>query len=162
MSGIVRALERLMLQLGVLSGFATLAIMLIVVLDVAGRSLLGQPIDGGNELSELLLVGLIFLGLASAQQQRHNFAIDMLTRHLPAAVLRWLEALTWTFSLAVVVLLAWLSARQALVSVERSEASYGVISFPIWPARIVIAFGLALLAVQLAFDIVRRVRGRPG
>ena len=159
---IARGFDWFTAQLGALSGFATLAIMVVVVLDVAGRALFNSPLPGGNEFSELLLVGMIFLGLAAAQQQRQHFAIEIAVQHLPPRVRRWVEIAGWLVSLALVGLLGWLSAQQAWASMLKSEASYGTISFPIWPARMVLAFGLGLLAAQFAVDIVRRVRGRAG
>lgn len=160
MRSIGRAFDWLTAQFGALSGFGTLAIMVVVVIDVLGRALFNSPLPGGNEFSELLLVSMIFLGLAAAQQQRQHFAIEIAVQHLPPGLRRWVDIFGWLVSLAVVCLLAWLSARQAWTSMLRSEASYGTISFPIWPARIVLAFGLALLALQYAVDIVRRARGR--
>ena len=162
MQFIARFFDWFTAQLGALSGFATLAITMVVVLDVAGRALLNAPLPGGNEFSELLLVGMIFLGLAAAQQQRQHFAIEIAVQHLPPAARRWVEIAGWLVSLALVGVLGWLSARQAWASMLKAEASYGTISFPIWPARMVLAFGLGLLAVQFAVDIVRRVRGRAG
>lgn len=159
---IARCFDWFTAQLGALSGFATLAIMVVVVLDVAGRALFNSPLPGGNEFSELLLVGMIFLGLAAAQQQRQHFAIEIAVQHLPPRARRYVEIAGWLVSLALVGLLGWLSAQQAWASMLKAEASYGTISFPIWPARMVLAFGLGLLAVQFAVDIVRRVRGRAG
>lgn len=156
----VRLFERLTLQLGTLSGFATLAIMVAVTLDVCGRFFFNAPIPGANEFSELLLVAMIFLGLAAAQQQRQHFAIEIAIQHLPPSIKRWFVLGGWLVSLAIVGLLAWLSAKQAWASMLRDEASYGMIAFPIWPARIVLAFGLALLALQFAIDIARMLRPR--
>jgi TRAP-type C4-dicarboxylate transport system permease small subunit len=155
-----RLFGRLTLQLGGLSGFATLAMMLVVVLDVGGRTFFNTPIPGGNEFCELLLVGMIFFGLAAAQKQRQHFAIEIATQHLPPALRRWIKLFGWLVSFAIVGLLAWVSAKQSWVSMLRGEASYGTISFPIWPARMVIAFGLGLLAAQLALDCVRLLSGR--
>lgn len=159
---LARLFERLTLHLGALSGFATLAIMVAVVLDVAGRFLFNAPIPGANEFSELLLVAMIFLGLAAAQQQRQHFAIEIAIQRLRPSIRRWVELGGWLVSLAIVGLLAWMSGKQAWTAMLRGEASYGVIPFPIWPARVVLAFGLGLLALQIALDILRLLRGRRG
>ena len=156
----VGALERVLLQLGTISGFATLAIMLIVMIDVTGRAAFNAPLPGGLEMSELLLVALIFFGFAAAQQRRQNFSVDILTRHLPAFLQRILDLLALFVGLGVAGLLAWFSAGQAVKSYDRGEASFGIIPFPIWPARFVLAFGLVCLTLQLAIDIVSLLSGR--
>lgn len=152
---IARQFQRLTLQLGILSGFGTLLMTIVIVADVAGRVFFNAPIPGGNEFSELLLIAMIFLGLAAAQQHRQHFAVELVTQHLTPAVKRWVDIGGWLVSLAVVGLLTWLSAKQAWLAMLRGEASYGTVSFPIWPARAILAFGLGLLSLQLAVDILR-------
>ncbi len=156
---LIESVEWLLLRLGVVSGFATLLITILVVLDVAGRGLFSAPLHSATEVSELLLVVLVFLGLAGAQQSRQNFAIDVFSRQLPEGLQHLLEMLGYAFSLALVALLAWLSTKQAMSSFERGEAGFGIIPFPIWPARSVLALGLWLLALQFTCDILRYFLG---
>jgi len=47
----------------------------------------------------------------------------------------------------------------ALRSTQRGEISFGVITFPIWPAKIILAAGLILLTIQLVMDILRLACG---
>lgn len=164
MSRLVDRIEALLIRLGVTSGFATLLIMIIVCIDVAGRAIFNAPFHSGTEISELLLVCLVFLGLAAAQQQRQNFAIDVLVRHLPDRVQRGFEFFGYAVSLGLLVMLAWPSSRQALISFERGESGFGIVPFPVWPARMILAIGLWLLALQFACDLYRLLTGtrRPG
>jgi len=158
---LIGAVERLLMRLGIVSGFATLIITIIVVLDVAGRSLFNAPLHMSTELSELLLVVLVFLGLAAAQQNRQNYAIDIGTRALPQGLQVAIEHLGYLFSLVLVAVLAWLSTKQAISAFERGEAGFGIIPFPIWPARFILAIGLWLLALQFVCDILRYLMGAP-
>ena len=50
---------------GTLAGLALLAIMLLTFLDVSGRKLLSHSITGSLELTELLMVVVIFGALKS-------------------------------------------------------------------------------------------------
>ncbi|WP_170216266.1 TRAP transporter small permease [Allostella humosa] len=156
-----RTIQRLALGLGILSGFGTVVMMLLIVADVAGRTFFNVSLPGSSELAELLLVAMIFLGLAAAQQRREHFNIELATQYLPPLVKQVVALAGWVISLAVVGLLAWLSSKQAWTAFLRDEASYGIIAFPIWPARMLIAFGLALLAVQILLDIAGTLRPRP-
>jgi TRAP-type C4-dicarboxylate transport system permease small subunit len=158
---LIGAVERLLMRLGIVSGFATLIITIIVVLDVAGRSLFNAPLHMSTELSELLLVVLVFLGLAAAQQNRQNYAIDIGTRALPQGLQVAIEHLGYLFSLVLVAVLAWLSTKQAISAFERGEAGFGIIPFPIWPARFILAIGLWLLALQFVCDLLRYLMGTP-
>lgn len=160
MLAIIEAIERKLMWLGIAGGIATLLITLVVVVDVTARFVFNAPIHGANEASELLLVAMVFIGLAAAQQGRQNYAIDMATRHLPLPVQSLLELLAHIFCFVVVIALGWFSTCQGLDSYQRGEAGFGVIPFPIWPARFVLAIGLWLLALQFACDILRHVMGQ--
>jgi TRAP-type C4-dicarboxylate transport system permease small subunit len=161
MIALVERIERGLLSLSIISGFATLLVILIVVTDVSGRFLLNLPFHSGVELSELLLVILVFLGLAAAQQQRQNYAIDILTRHFPQWLQRLFELAGYVTCLCIVILLGWPSSKQAFASFARGESGFGIVPFPLWPARVILAMGLWLLAVQFLCDIYRHVAGIP-
>lgn len=160
MIGLVERIERLLIRLGIVSGFATLMIIVIVVIDVAGRAIFNNPLHSGVESSELLLVCLVFFGLAAAQQQRQNYAIELFTRNLPMRVQSAFEFVGYVVCLAIVILLAWPSTQQAISSFNRNEMGFGIVAFPIWPARIVLAVGLWLLALQFLCDIYRLATGQ--
>jgi len=157
----IEAVEWFLSRLGVLSGFATLLITLLIVADVAGRSMFDSPLHGATEISELLLVALVFLGLASAQQKRQNYAIDVASRHLPVRLQVGLEHLGYLFCLLLTIGLAGFTTHQAMASYARGEAGFGIMPFPIWPARFLLAGGLWLLALQFVCDLLRYVMGHP-
>lgn len=159
MLSLIEAVEWFLLRLGVLSGFATLLVTLVVVADVAGRAIFNAPLHSATEVSELLLVVLVFLGLAGAQQKRQNYAIDVMSRHLPMTLQNVLEVLGYIFCLVLTLGLAWFSTKQAMSSYARGEAGFGIIAFPIWPARFVLALGLWLLSLQFICDILRFLTG---
>lgn len=161
MIALIERIEQGLLGLSILSGFATLLIILAVMMDVTGRFLFNAPLHGAVEVSELLMVVLVFFGLAGAQQQRQNYAIEVLVRHFPEWLQKLFELLGYVICLVVVVLLAWPSSLQAISSFERGEAGFGIVPFPIWPARVLLAVGLWLLAVQFACDIYRFIVGMP-
>lgn len=161
MLALIEKIERLLMRLGIASGIATLLIMICVVADVTGRALFNNPIHGATEMSELLLVAMVFFGLAAAQQGRQNYAIDMAMRHLPQGVQSFFELVSYVFCLVLIAAIAWFSTKQGFESFRRGEAGFGIIPFPIWPARFVLAAGLWLLALQFLCDILRQVTGQP-
>lgn len=158
---LIEAVERLLSRLGIVSGLATFIIMMVVVCDVVGRGLFNLPLHMSTEISELLMVILVFLGLAAAQGNRQNFAIDIATRHLPESLQHLVEMLGYLFSLLLIALLAWLSTKQAFSAFERGETGFGIVAFPVWPARFILALGLWLLALQFVCDVLRYFLGAP-
>lgn len=151
----IRAIERLSGFLGVLSGLATLIITLTVILDVALRATINAPILGATEFSTLLLLVLVYLGLASVQAGKSNFSVEIVVAILPPTVRRLQELLVTLLSAVVIGLLAWYTGREAWSSTLRGEMSFGAITFPVWPARIILSFGLLMLWVQLVVDALQ-------
>lgn len=151
---LLRALERFNIFMGVASGIAIFLITLIVVADVAFRGLIGQPVPGATELSTLLMVALVYLGLASVQSAKTNFRMEVLINYLPSGIARTVNFMTTVIALIAISILAWYTAQEALQALSVKEMSYGAVSFPIYPARVIIAFGFILLALQLLVDAV--------
>lgn len=95
---------------GLLCGSALFAIMVLTFFDVGGRKLLSQSIPGSLELTELLMVVVIFAGLPLVSERGEHVVFDSLDPILPgwfrkvqralvsllcAAVLFGLSALMW-------------------------------------------------------------------
>src|SRR3954467_8707439 len=78
---------------GGLSATALFAIMALTFLDVGGRKLLDNSIPGSLELTELLMVIVIFGALPLVSLRGEHVVFDSLDSHLPPAVLRWQQAL---------------------------------------------------------------------
>lgn len=136
------------------AGWLIIPMMLIVVLDAALRGFFNYAMDGVAELSSLLLVTMIYFGLAGAQSRGANFRVSFIDTRLSPA---WNRALLVALSVIVIVSLAlviYFTFNAAAYSFARNETSYGLIQFPIWPARAVVCAGLLLLLVQFLADTV--------
>lgn len=73
---------------GLLSGTALFAIMALTFFDVNGRKLLDHSIPGSLELTELLMVVVIFGALPLVSQRGEHVVFDSLDSVWPETVLR--------------------------------------------------------------------------
>lgn len=71
---------------GLLSGLALFAIMVLTFLDVGGRKLLDNSITGSLELTELLMVVVIFGALPLVSSRGEHVVFDSLDSILPQPV----------------------------------------------------------------------------
>lgn len=71
---------------GLLSGTALFAIMALTFFDVGGRKILSQSIPGSLELTELLMVVVIFGALPLVSQRGEHVVFDSLDSYLPEVV----------------------------------------------------------------------------
>ena len=85
--------------------------------------------------------------------------MTILVHTLKPRTQRVLKIITTLISLATVGLLAWMSWSRAIAATRAGEESYGTIAFPVWPSRLLIAFGLTMLALQLIAGLLDILAG---
>lgn len=64
------------------AGMFLVALSVLTLLDVLGRYVFGMPVRGAVELTEALMVGIIFTGIVLATQARQHVTVDLLTMAL--------------------------------------------------------------------------------
>lgn len=93
---------------GLLAAVALFAIMVLTLVDVGGRKLLDASVPGSLELTELLMVAVIFAGLPLVSLAGEHVVFDSLDRWLPAGVKRAQQALVDLLCALALMGLAWL------------------------------------------------------
>ncbi|HMQ39939.1 MAG TPA: TRAP transporter small permease [Paracoccus sp. (in: a-proteobacteria)] len=66
----------------IILGVMLVALTCITVLDVVGRYLFNAPLSGGTELTELLVMGVIFAGLPAISLDDGHVTADLLSQNL--------------------------------------------------------------------------------
>jgi TRAP-type transport system small permease protein len=93
---------------GVLCASALFAIMALTFFDVLGRKLLDNSIPGSLELTELLMVVVIFAGLPLVSQRGEHVVFDSLDSYLPAVLLKLQDVLIHLVCATMMLGLAYL------------------------------------------------------
>lgn len=137
-----------------------LAVMAMIVCDVAGRYLFGRPLPWVYDLVSIYVVNLVVYLMASeVLRTRANIELDLHVRILPARLWAALQGLAW-LGVAVVLSIAswriWLSMGESIAS---DEIHPGLYEWPVWLEKAVVAGGLALLAGRIALRLCRFLRG---
>jgi len=105
---------------GALAAAALFSIMALTLVDVAGRKLMSASLPGSLELTEILMVVVIFAALPLVSLHGEHVAFDSLDRYLPPWLRRLQQALIDLLCAAALGGLAWL-----LWSKAGQMASYG-------------------------------------
>ena len=85
-----------------------LAMMLLTVVDVVGRYVFNHPLRGAFEITELMLVVLIFAGLPLVSYADEHAVMDFIDRLLWPGAQRALRRAVQVVCAAFMFLLAWL------------------------------------------------------
>jgi TRAP-type transport system small permease protein len=108
---------------GLLSALALFVIMALTFFDVGGRKLLGHSIPGSFELTELLMVVVIFAALPLVSAHSEHVVFDSLDAYLPSQLRRWQMALVQVLCGAALVALAWLLWQSGLDFAQAGETT---------------------------------------
>jgi TRAP-type transport system small permease protein len=93
---------------GLLCASALFAIMVLTFFDVGGRKLLSNSIPGSLEMTELLMVIVIFAGLPLVSERGEHVIFDSLDGVWPAAFIKLQKALVHLLCATIMMALAYL------------------------------------------------------
>lgn len=154
-----RAIRMASTILSILSAVCVMSMMVLITADVMNRVLVGGSIPGVYELVETLVVLVAFLGLAIAERTNQNVRIELLTNRLPDRAARFLRVVGNVVGLVIVVLFAVATWETGVHALLANDTRQGLVNFPLWPARFVVAIGFTFLALELVCTIVRKAAG---
>lgn len=117
-------LDRLLeLACGLLSGVALFAIMALTFFDVLGRKFASNSIPGSLEITELLMVVVIFGALPLVSRRGEHVEFDSLDPYLPQWFRRAQLAGVHLLCAAVLLALGWLMWRSGDQFLETGETT---------------------------------------
>jgi TRAP-type mannitol/chloroaromatic compound transport system permease small subunit len=146
--------QRLAVGLVLLGSVGMMVSMLICVADVVGTNFFDWPVPGTLEITESTMVLIVFGALAYTQEKRGHIRVEILHGYMSPRIRSFMDAVTHFLAFVFFVLLGWQSIGELTYSWEIREATMGAIRFPLYPARLLLTAGAALLVVQLALDVI--------
>lgn len=150
---IVKFLSRWFNYIGV--GVLTF-MMLLTVSDVIMRFLFNSPILGTVELTEYLMIPVVFLGLAWCAVRRENIKVDILIRKLNPRPRSILDSITCFFSLVIMIFITWQSYSEMAYVKESSKVS-DILHIPAYPFYIVLTLSCFLLCIVLLENLIENI-----
>ncbi len=94
--------------LGVVAAAILFAMMALTAVDVVARYVFSRPLRGAFEITELMLLVLIFAGLPLVSFADEHAVMDFIDRLLGPRSQSWLERLVQLVNAAFMFLLTWL------------------------------------------------------
>lgn len=147
-------MRRLEAALGLLAAVALFAMMALTFADVIGRKLLGASIPGSLELTELLMLAVIFVALPLTSLHGEHVVFDLLESVLPARLLTWQHRIANLVCVALLLGAAWLVALRAGRTLAEGDVT-AQLGLPLAPFHYAVAL---ILLVSAAMHLVLAVR----
>jgi len=147
---------RVLLALAALLAFS---LSFLVVADIIGRVGFNRPVKGTPEIVSMSIVIICFLLAGYAVQSGSMIRTDALVAPFGPRADSASAALTSALGFGFFVLIVWGSFEPTLHAWTSGEfEGEGALRVPVWPARLVVMLGSALVALIYASQLVASVR----
>lgn len=132
------------------------AMMLLTVSDVFLRYFLRRPILGTTELTENMMVCLVFFGLAWCAVQQEHLKVDLVMTHFSPRVQAIVDGITSCASLIMVALIAWRGFLEGM-AVQRLHIISSLLKLPAFPFYYVLVVGCAMLCLVMVTHLIQNI-----
>lgn len=158
MSVFAKSLERVALLVLMIGSIGMVLSTVLGTADVVGTQLLAHPVPGALELTESTMVVIVFGALAYSQIRRNHIRVELFYTRVGPRGQAAMDVFADLMAIAFFSLLLWQAVLEAQFSLDIGESTFGLIRFPLWPARLMLAFGTGLMILQLIADLIADVR----
>ena len=146
--------ERVALAVLLVGGLGMVLATLAGVAEIIGVQMLRMAVPGPRELTESTMVLIVFGALAYTQVRRAHIRVEIFYLRAGPRVRAAMDVVAHSAALAFFLLLLKTGIEEAQFSLRINESTFGAIRFPLWPARIILVAGVALMSLRLVLDIV--------
>ena len=156
---ILKILRRLSSYLAYLGALSLFFMMCLTIADVTGRYLFNKPILGAFELTEFMVLVLIFSFLAYAQSHKSHINVDLFMMFFPEKIRNLIEIFNHVACLAIMILITWTGFENAIEVMEAGESSPNL-AVPNYPFVFFLVLGCAIMCIEFIRDIVALIKDR--
>jgi len=152
-------LDRLVRWLALLAGGVLVVLAVLTVYAVVRRYVFNDPMLGSHDISKMMLLLGVFLGLAYCGRSGGHVAVDLFTNMMSQRIVRWTDAFVRLVAAAMLGVLAWratVAAGNAAMLLEATE----MLNIAHAPFHWVIAAGSGLYALVLLLEALCFMAGR--
>lgn len=142
------------------AGVALVGMLVLTIADITGRTVFNDPVPGTVEVTALVLVAVVFLGLAHSEDLGDHITVDLLYVRLGDRFKVVLDVFADLVSVVVIGLMSLQLYRFTLRQAETGAES-PVLQWPVWPFVLVAALGALGYAVSILFKLILRFMGEP-
>ena len=152
MSFIERTVTMITRWLNWMAAAAIIAVMVIVCINVVGRSVFGSPLKGTVDVASLLGALVIAGAIAYTQVLKGHIRITLFVERLPEKMRYIIASAVDLIGLALFALISWQTILFARYTHDIGELSE-VLKIPLAPFAIVISVGCIALTLVLLVDL---------
>lgn len=135
-------------------------VLLILCIDILGRSVFGFAIQGAAEVSEYLLVVLAFFGLGYAQLTGIHVKVEILLSRFSPRSQKIVDTLILLLVTAFFIVMTWQIGKETYRDWQGKVSQWGMVwLLPAWPKSFIAFIGCILLIISFLIQLIRNILG---
>ena len=139
------------------AAWVILFLMFLTSADVIGRHFFGKPIQTVYEISQNLLLVIVYLSIAYVASIRGHPKVDIVTSWLPWRGQLAIDIFGYVAGLTIMGIVTWQTGIRAWTSWVVQDYSMGLIDLPLWPGKFILPIGIGMLCIRLIIIIVEDI-----
>lgn len=145
-------------RLSELCGILLFIIMILLTINVVARET-GNAIEGLSNLSVLVLISVVYLGLSTTEQYKQHASVEILDYRLNKKNKRVVDVMIDFIKLVTIIIFLYATYDDFIFSFQSKESFVDVVSIPIWPSKLALIIGLFFFALQIILHLLRAIIG---
>ncbi|NNC41693.1 MAG: TRAP transporter small permease [Acidimicrobiia bacterium] len=141
-----------------LAGITLMGMLALTIADITGRTVFNNPVPGTVEVTSLILVIVVFFGLAHSEDLGDHITVDLIYVRAGKRTKMFLDVFSDLLGVVVLGLMAFQLYHFGLRQLETGAES-PVLEWPVWPFVYAAAVGAVLYGVATAMRLTLRLMG---
>ena len=138
-----------------IAGASTLSIlMFLTVVDVSLRYFFNRPLRGTFELTELMMVAIVVLGLGYTAATKGHISVDIIVDRFKGRSRLIVDIINLILGIVIFSLIAWQSTVYAFDSLATGEHS-DILKVPTFYFKILVPIGSTMLVLELLMQLFK-------
>ena len=151
-------MERFVRLLALLGGLVLLCLLCLIVDSVFMRRVFNAPPLGVYDMAEVMLIPVVFFGLAYTGLTKGHIAVDLISVFAKRSVVRWSDTIIYFICTCLVGLLTWQIYKLFRHSIKIDEVTQ-MVEIPYYPFIFIMILGGVAFTLVLLMQTWRAYRG---
>ena len=141
-----------------IAGIVLFGMMMLTTIDVICRYFFNASLLGVYEITEFMMVSLVFFSLSFAQKLKGHVAVNILVDRLSNKPRHIFDGFNFLISIIFLLLIAGTSFSQGIELFHSNRVS-GNLNIPVYPFFFVLTVGCVAMSLELLGDLIKVIKG---
>ena len=152
-----RSIARLLRVVSYIGMVCVIVMMLLTVVHGVGRYVFETPIKGLVEMSQFLLVLVIFLLMPYTETKKNHLVIGLVVDRLSQRAQAIMNSIIYIFSLLLLVIVTYRAFERGVFQINTGQTSM-FLRIPHWPFYFIVCLAWLLLMLAIAVNLIHFLR----